>query len=41
VIEVAHRELIRKKRREQAFEHAGKIKIDITVDELLNLKKEG
>ncbi len=41
VIEEALRELVRKKRREQAIEHAGKIKIDITVDELLKLRKEG
>ncbi len=40
VIEEALRELVRKKRREQAIEHAGKIKIDITVDELLKLRKE-
>ncbi|NOX20372.1 MAG: type II toxin-antitoxin system VapB family antitoxin [Nitrospirae bacterium] len=41
VIEVALKELIRKKRREQAIEHAGKIKIDITVDELLKLRQQG
>jgi len=41
VIEDALRELVRKKRREQAIEHAGKIRIDITVDELLNLRKQG
>lgn len=41
VIEVALKELIRKKRREQAIEHAGKVKIDITVDELLKLRQQG
>jgi len=41
VIEEALRELIRKKRREEAIKHAGKIKIDITHDELLALRKQG
>ncbi len=41
VIEEALREIIRKKRRERAIEHAGKIQIDITLDELLKLRGQG
>jgi Arc/MetJ family transcription regulator len=41
VIEEALREIIRKKRRDRAIEHAGKIQIDITLDDLLNLRGQG
>ena len=41
VIEDALRELIRKKRREEAIKHAGKVEIDITLDELFSLREQG
>ena len=41
VIEDALRELIRKKRREEAIKHAGKVEIDITLDKLLSLREQG
>lgn len=41
VLEDALRELIRKKRREDAVKHAGKIEIDITLKELLRLRETG
>ena len=41
MIEDAFRELIRKKRREEAIKHAGKVEMDITLDELLSLRKQG
>lgn len=41
VIEDALRELIRKKRREEAIKHAGKVEIDITLDEFLSLREQG
>lgn len=41
VIEEALRELVRKKRRERAIADAGKIYLDITLEELLRMRKEG
>ena len=41
VIEDTLRELIRKKRREEAIKHAGKVEIDITLDELFSLRGQG
>lgn len=41
VIEEALRELVRKKRREEAIEHAGKIDMDIDLEELMKMRKEG
>lgn len=41
VIEVALKELIRKKRREEAIEHAGKIDMDMDLKELLKIREEG
>ncbi len=41
VLEDALRELIRKKRREDAVKHAGKIEMDITLKELLKLRETG
>jgi len=41
VIEDALRELIRKKRREEAIKHAGKVEIDITLNEFLSLREQG
>ena len=41
VIEDTLRELIRKKRREEAIKHAGKVEIDITLDELFSLREQG
>lgn len=41
VIEEALRELVRKKRREKAIADAGKVDLDITLDELLRMRKEG
>jgi metal-responsive CopG/Arc/MetJ family transcriptional regulator len=41
VIEEALRELVRKKRREEAIEHAGKIDMDIDLEELLKMREEG
>lgn len=41
VIEEALRELVRKKRREKAIEHAGKIDIDIDLKELMKMRGEG
>ena len=41
VIEDTLRELIRKKRREEAIKHAGKVEIDITLDEFLSLREQG
>ncbi len=41
VIEVALKELIRKKRREEAIEHAGKINMDMDLKELLKIREEG
>lgn len=41
VIEEALKELVRKKRREKAIKHAGSIKMDITLKELLKSRKEG
>lgn len=41
VIEEALRELIRRKRREEAVRHAGKIKMDIDLKELIRLREEG
>lgn len=41
VIEEALQEIVRKKRREEAIEHAGKIKIDIDLKELLRLREKG
>ncbi len=41
VIEEALKELIRRKRREEAIKHAGKVEMDITVKELLDLRKSG
>jgi len=41
VLEEALRELIRKKRREEAIKHAGSIEMDITLEELLKMRKTG
>ncbi len=41
VLEDALRELIRKKRREDAVKHAGKIEIDITLKQLLKMRDIG
>lgn len=41
VIEEALKELIRKKRREEAIKHAGSIKLDITLENLLKSREEG
>ena len=41
VIEVALKELIRKKRREEAIEHAGKIDMEMDLKELLKIREEG
>jgi metal-responsive CopG/Arc/MetJ family transcriptional regulator len=41
VLEEALKELIRKKRREEALKHAGKIEMDITLEDLLELRKTG
>lgn len=41
VIEEALRELVRKKRRDEAIEHAGKIDMDIDLEELMRMRKEG
>ncbi len=41
VIEVALKEFIRKKRREEAIEHAGKIDMDMDLKELLKIREEG
>ncbi len=41
VIEEALRELVRKKRREEAIEHAGKIDMDIDLEELMKIREEG
>lgn len=41
VIEEALRELVRKKRREEAIEHAGKIDMDIDLEELMKMREEG
>lgn len=41
VIEEALRELVRKKRRERAIADAGKIYLDITLEELLKMREEG
>lgn len=40
VLNEALREFIRKRRREEAITHAGKIKIDITLKELHALRKK-
>ena len=40
VIEVALKELVRKKRREKAMEHDGKIDMDIDLEELLKMREE-
>lgn len=41
VIEEALKELIRKKRREEAIKHAGTIQVDMTLEELLRMREEG
>lgn len=41
VIEEALREVVRRKRRENAIKHAGKIDMDIDLDELLKLREKG
>jgi len=41
VIREALLELLRKKRREKAIEHAGNIEMDITLEDLLRLREEG
>lgn len=40
-VELSLAEMVRKKRREKALEHAGAIDIDLTLDELLKLRREG
>lgn len=40
VLDDALREYIRKKRREEAIKHAGKIKIDMTLKELQALREK-
>ena len=41
VIEEALRELVRRKRREEAIGHAGKIDIDIDINELMIMRGKG
>jgi len=41
VIEEALKELIRKKRREEAIKHAGTIQVDMTLEELLKMREKG
>ena len=41
VIEEALKEIIRKKRRDGAIQHAGTIQIDMTLEELLRMREEG
>ena len=41
VIEEALREFIRKRRREEALKHAGKIDIDIDLEDLAKLREQG
>jgi len=41
VIEEALKELIRKKRREEAIKSAGTIQVDITLEELIKKREEG
>ena len=41
VIEEALKELVRRKRREEAIKHAGKIEMDIDLEELLKMREEG
>ena len=41
VIEVALKEFIRKKRREEAIGHAGKIDMDMDIIELLKIREDG
>lgn len=41
VIEEALKELIRKKRREEAIKSAGTIQVDITLEELIRKREEG
>jgi len=40
VIDEALSEFIRKKRRDEAIKHAGKVKIDITIEELQRLRED-
>jgi Arc/MetJ family transcription regulator len=40
VIEEALKELVRKKRRDKAMEHAGKIDMDIDLEDLLKMREE-
>lgn len=41
VIEEALKELVRRKRREEAIEHAGKIDMDIDLTELIKMRGKG
>lgn len=41
VIEEALKELIRKKRREEAIKHAGTIQVGMTLEELLKMREKG
>jgi len=41
VIEEALKELIRKKRREEAIKHAGTIQVDMTLEKLLKMREKG
>lgn len=41
VIEEALKELIRKKRREEAIKHAGTIQVDMTLEKLLKIREKG
>ena len=41
VIEEALKELIRKKRREEAIKSAGTIQVDMTLEELIRKREEG
>ncbi len=41
VIEEALRELVRKKSREDALKHAGKIDMDIDLDDLMKMREQG
>lgn len=40
IIEEALKEFVRKKRREEALKHAGKIEMDMTVEDLIKMRKQ-
>jgi hypothetical protein len=40
VIEEALREFVRKKRREEALKHAGKIDMDIDLEDLIKMREQ-